>query len=211
MDTGRLNAVMVAIGDLADNGIPWRCRNHAERDALADLMWRCMIEIGGRTQGQTVKLLPAGVMAAWQRWSIEPGDVLALMERVRQAKTIKTPWGADVVMGFRLVKSAGDWWSRASKTDAAWRQYQEDLEVLTATLLPALTLGWLRLYVAAGQLVWAVMATEREPVSPSTVPEVCMDKTAWDEAFDKAVDTFTMHPPDSGNRLARRLPASQWA
>ncbi len=211
MDNSRLNAVMVALHRAPESGLPWSCANTAERNALKDLAGRGLIEICGRTRSQAARLLPAGIFAGWQdACGMGPEAILATMERIRRAPRVKTPRGTSIVMGFELVESAGDWWQKANRTDAAWETYRSDLEGLKLSMLPLVLLGWLRLYVAVGQVVWGVAPTNATAIMPDNIPEVNSDPDAWEDAFDKAADQFTNRPPNPGPYLWTRLPASCW-
>jgi len=212
LDHKRLNAVLCAVHTLSESGMPWRCADKDERSELAELARLGLVEINGRTQGQTVRLLPAGVLAAWtKRFSIEPKHVVELVGEVKAAPTVRAPWGDQVVMGFELVESAGKWWRRpADSPPDSWAIYCADLDALGTILLPAIILGWLYIYVATRQQIWALTTTDREPKLPQTVPDVGIDKAAWDKAYDRAVEKYTTHPPDPGRYIAHLLPASQW-
>jgi hypothetical protein len=207
-----LNAILIAGGDIISRGFPLKYVTPGERNTVAALRNAGLIETSGATRAAAARLTQTGIFACWQALGTPAKDILAFVERVRRAKTAKTPWGADVVLGSSLLKSAGPWWSRASLTDKAWQAYQHELTELEAFMLPATALSWIERHVAENQTLFALSVTEegRAAAVPKDLPQVEIDGDSWEQGFEASIRTYTDNPPKSQGRLARLLPDSAW-
>jgi len=215
MTGGTLNAVMCALWDLPETGFPWRCDSKAERFALGRLAASGLVTVSGMTNDVRVKLPVPAILGAWAACGGDPADVGDFNRRVAilaasEAATA-TPWGMRVVMGFRFVPSAGEWWKTASASDTAWRTYTEELAEYHGRFIPLLLAGAVRLYVAHGQAFWALASVADGPDLDAAEPAgVEIDADLWQRSFETAACAFVANPPDAGNAIARMLPASRW-
>lgn len=215
MDGRTLNAVLCGLWDLPETGFPWRCRDRAERFTLGRLAESGLVKVEGQTNSVRVKLPVPSILGTWAAAGGDVADLVALQRRVAilaESDATLTPWGARVVLGFHLVKSAGPWWKTASASAAAWGKYQDELQRIHGLLIPLLLAGCVRLYASGNQAFWAVAPAADAPdlaaIEPAAVEAI--DAELWDAAFETAARVITANPPDAGNAIAPMLPASRW-
>lgn len=207
---GKLNDVLCFAGGLPDAGLPFQARSRDDRQALNDLRKRGLIDVQGQTSGVHVSLTLAGAAALWDMAICQQNLV-----ELSKYKTVKTPWGQSIIMGFELCPTAGDWWIKARSSDAAWNLYRDELSTAMTALTPQLILGWVRQYVSTEQQFWGVQLTDsgRQALTskmPGEPRGFRWNGEAYVQGRDDAVKRYSQSPPDSENAVARMLPSSKW-
>jgi len=213
MENNTLNRVMCAIGDIAEAGIPLRCKDVDERAELADLVARGLLARLGRTQGQKVRLNAPCIFACWcSYWDITTESIVDVFNQIKEAPKVVTPWKQPVVMGYDLVKTAGKWWNTCTKSDEAWNTYVSELLDIHKAIIPLMVCGWLRTYISSSGLVWGIDLTEagKNAMIPKSLPTISLDFDEWDKAYKESLSSYARNPPDNGSRVSRRLPDSAW-
>jgi hypothetical protein len=211
MNGRTLNDLLCFAWTLPDAGLPFQSRTRDDRTALEALRRRGLVDVQGQTSGVHVRLTPSGCACFWLL-----DKAAETVRAVASTPTVTPPGGRAVVLGCELCPSAGPWWTAARASDAGWGRYLDELAAAVVALMPLLVLGWTRQFVSVDQQLWAVQLTDdarkaADADHPDGAAGFVFDDAAFASGRSEGVERFSRNPPDSGNVVARMLPASRWA
>ena len=199
---------------LPDAGLPWQCRrSRRPKRHWMTLRRRGLVGVSGATSGIRVRLDTGGRGVFLGNLDIAGRDG---RKHCRNLATVRTPWGAGVVLGCELCPSAGQWWATAGASASGWNRYIAELASVQRALKPLLVLGWLRQFVSVDQRVWGVQLTDAGRDAAAHPPQIepgpfTFDADCYRTAWADAVSKYSSSPPDCDGAIPRFLPASQWA